>query len=502
MLRSARWPLLVVCLVGGVVAGRWSSQPEVQGQLAPAAVLPREFTSYRDVVKQVLPAVVSIESKAKPRRPDVAAPRRPRPRLDNQDIPEEFRRFFEQFEQFDRGQDALPPELNLGFGSGFIVDPSGVILTNYHVVDGADQVEVTLTDGRKFTSSDIKSDRFTDLAIVRIKSDAALPTLRFGDSSQMEIGDRVLAVGAPFGLTGSVTHGIISAKGRDLKLNRYDDFLQTDAAINPGNSGGPLINMAGEVIGVNSAIKSRTGGFQGVGMAIASNMARNIVNQLRTQGEVRRGYLGVEMALDVTPEVAERLGMKNGQGVVVSRVVENSPAEKAGLKPDDVILSLNGQSVRDNRNLVRVVGGLPIGQAVKVEVLRDGRPQTLSLTLEQQPANYGERRLPSLRVPRDAETVSVERAGLELTDLSADRAAAFGLKDGGALVLRVEPGSVAAEAGVARGLVIAKVDRKDVASAEAAKEALERSDPEKGALVHLRSVDGGTAIVLLKVPAK
>src|SRR5262249_5097508 len=254
-----------------------------------------------------------------------------------------------------RRQEELPPEANVGFGSGFLVDASGIILTNNEVVDGADQVEVALTDGRKFTSSDIKTDRNTDLAIVRIKADKPLPYLRFGDSSQAEIGDRVLAVGAPFGLTGSVTHGIISAKGRDLSLNRHDDFLQTDAAISPGNSGGPLVNLAGEVIGINSAIKSRTGGFQGVGMAIASNMARNVVQELQKNGTVRRAYLGIEMAQEASPEVAERYGIKDHQGVIVARVVGDSPAAKAGLRADDVIVAINGQTVSDSRALVRVV---------------------------------------------------------------------------------------------------------------------------------------------------
>jgi serine protease Do len=313
----------------------------------------------------------------------------------------------------------------------------------------------------------------------------------------MEIGDRVLAVGAPFGLTGSVTHGIISAKGRDLGLNRYDDFIQTDAAINPGNSGGPLVNLAGQVIGINSAIKSRSGGFQGVGLAITSNMARNVMQQLETTGTVKRGYLGIEMAREVSPEVAARLGMKNEQGVVVARVIDNSPAAKAGLKPDDVIVSLNGQPMHDNRALTRTVGALPVGKPVSVEVLRDGHPQKLTLTLEQAPKNYGERAMQPRGTRIEGETVQVEKFSLELADLPADRAEAYGVK-GGALVVGVEPNSVAAEAGVARGLVIAKVDRKDVTSADAAKRALEKGDAAKGVLVHLRSPDGGTAIVLLK----
>jgi len=455
------------------------------------------LTSYRDVVKQVLPAVVSIEAKAKPRAAQPSSQRRGSRQLPP-GIPDDMRRFFDE-----RNFDNVPPDGNLGLGSGFIIDRSGVILTNNHVVDGADSAEITLTDGRKFTSREIKTDPNTDLAIVRITSESPLPALRFGDSSQMEIGDRVLAVGAPFGLTGSVTHGIISAKGRDLGLNRYDDFLQTDAPINPGNSGGPLVNLAGEVIGVNSAIKSRSGGFQGVGLAIASNMARDIVQQLQKDGSVKRGYLGISMAQEVSPEVAERLGMKAGQGVVVADVTDKAPAAKAGLQPDDVITSVNGQSVSDNHGLIRVVGSLPIGKAVEVSILRDGKPQKLTLTLEPAPKNYGDsqQRPSAIQFGRGLETVRVPKFGLELADLTAERAKEFGLNGDAALIARVEQGGPAAEAGIVRGLAITKVERKDVHSAEEAKDALERADPQKGALVHVRALNTGAAAILLLKPA-
>jgi serine protease Do len=375
-----------------------------------------------------------------------------------------------------------------------------VIVTNNHVVDGADEVEVTLTDGRKFTSTDIKTDAATDLAIVRVKTSSKLPALKFGDSSQMEIGDRVLAVGAPFGLTGSVTNGIISAKGRALS-GKYDDYLQTDAAINPGNSGGPLVNVAGEVVGINSAIKSGSGGFQGVGLAITSNLARNIMTQLQTTGTVKRGYLGIEMAREVSSEVAARLGMKEHEGVVVARVRPNSPASKAGLKADDVITGLNGHPVHDNRDLLRTVSNLPIGKSADVEVLRDGKPQKLALTLEEQPKDYDTPSTPTRRARSEKETVTVEKYGLELADVPTDRSDAFGVT-GGALVARVDADGAAAEAGVAQGLVITKVDRKEVNSAEAAKKAIEQGDATKGILLHLRSDKGGTTIVLLKAEKK
>jgi serine protease Do len=447
----------------------------------------------------VLPAVVSIESKVKAKKGD-GTNRRRQVMPDLQGVPEQFRDQLRRFMEEQQGGDT-PREQVLGFGSGFIVDPAGVIMTNNHVVDGADEVEVTLTDGRKFTSTEIKTDKDTDLAIVRVKANGTLPSLRFGDSSQMEIGDRVLAVGAPFGLAGTVTHGIISAKGRDLKLGRYDDFLQTDAAINPGNSGGPLVNIAGEVVGINSVIKSRSGGFQGVGLAVTSNTARNVMTQLQTSGTVKRGYLGIEMAREVSPDVAARLGMKDGQGVVVARIVPSSPAAKAGLKTDDVITSVAGHPTHDNRALLRTVGGLPIGKPAEVEVLRDGKSQKLTLTLEEQPKGYGERTVPTRGSRIESETITVEKFGLELADLPADRAEAFGVT-GGAIVVRVEADSAAAESGIGRGLVITKVDKKDVTSAEAAKKAIEKGDATKGVLLHLRSADGVTSIVVLKAEKK
>jgi serine protease Do len=284
-------------------------------------------------------------------------------------------------------------------------------------------------------------------------------------------------------------------------MNAYDDYIQTDAAINPGNSGGPLVNLAGEVVGVNSAIKSRSGGFEGVGMAVTSNNARNVMQQLQNNGTVKRPYLGIEMSKAVSEEVAAQLGMKDGHGVVVARVVPKSPAAKAGIQADDVITAIDGQKIEDNHTLLRTVGNLPIGKAAEVQVLRDGHPQKLTLTLEEQPKGYGERTVPTRGPRAENGSVNVEKFGLELSDLPADRGDAFDVK-AGAMVVGVEPDSAAAEAGIARGVVITKVDRKDVTSAEAAKKAIEKGDATKGVLLHLRSADGATAIVLLKAEKK
>jgi serine protease Do len=302
MLRSslALASVLVAGLSVGLIGG-----PVLKGQAPVQTGIPKDHDSYSPVVKKVLPAVVSIETHPKPVVKQAKQPGRKRlpEGLDKQQLPEEFRKFFEDFGgqpfQFEF-PDQSPPT---SFGSGFLVDPRGTILTNHHVVNGTDEVEVQLADGRKFTSNDIKTDPKTDLAVVRIQAKEPLPYLELGDSRAMEIGDRVLAVGAPFHLLGSVTAGIVSGKGRNVHINMYEDFLQTDAAINPGNSGGPLVNLEGKVIGINTAIKSSSGGSQGVGLAIASDMAKRIMHDLLTNGHVSRGYLGVQVK-DLDEEVA------------------------------------------------------------------------------------------------------------------------------------------------------------------------------------------------------
>jgi serine protease Do len=359
MIRGSRSALVFACLALGTTGGFIlnSATRTVRAEPPGPAAVPHELTSYRSIVKDVVPAVVSIEAKVKAKRAT-----RLRPDRDG--------------------------NIELGLGSGVIVDPKGVILTNYHVIDGADFVEVRLTDGRKFASQDMVGDKKTDLAIIKVRADKPLPFLTLGDSSQMEVGDRVLAVGAPFGLAGSVTHGIISAKSRSMGLNAYEDFLQTDAAINPGNSGGPLVSLDGKVIGINSAIKSRSGGFQGVGMAISSNLARTIMTQLLKDGVVHRGYLGIGVR-DVDQEVAEKLQVKQNSGVLVTRVFPKSPAAKGGLKAGDIVTTIGGKAIRQGDELQKVILALPLGQPVEVAYLRDGEAKVAKVVVEEQPEDYG-----------------------------------------------------------------------------------------------------------------
>jgi serine protease Do len=360
------WLIGTCLLLGGV--GSYAARSFLSNNApadVPAAVL-RDPASYRDIVKRVLPAVVSLEAQAKGK----TRPRRAEDR--------------EQAD--DRSQ--------VGFGSGFLISPKGVIVTNNHVVEGADRVLVQMAGGKKFVARTIRTDAKTDMAILQLDTKENLPYLEFGDSDQMEIGDRVLAVGAPFGLAGTVTHGIVSSKGRALKMNMYEDFLQTDAAINPGNSGGPLINMEGKVIGITSAIKSRSGGFQGVGLAIASNLGKAIADKLLKDGVVRRGYLGVGIR-DVNEEIAKESKLDRATGVQVTRLYQDGPGEKAGLEKNDVVVRLGGKAVTDSRGLQTVVAGLPTGKPVEIEVIRAGKAKKLSVTIEEQPETFGSTKAPN-----------------------------------------------------------------------------------------------------------
>jgi serine protease Do len=327
-------------VAGSVFVGSWT-----HGQPAVPQPQPRELSSYRDLVKRVLPGVAYVETFARNRA-----------------------------ERF-------------GFGSAFFIDASGVLVTNFHVIEGAERATVQLHDGRKFNAKSMHGDRRTDLAVILLDAkDEKFSILEFGDSDAMEIGDRVLAVGAPFGLAGSVTQGIISGKARTgLAMNMYEDFLQTDAAINPGNSGGPLVSLDGKVIGVSAAIKSKSGGFQGVGLATSSNLAKNVIQALREHGVVKRGYLGA-FVRELDAENAARLKVT---GVLVAEVFDRTPAAKAGLKVGDIMTAVAGKAVKNADMLQRVVAAMPLDQAADIDVVRDGQPMRLTVVIEEQPAEYG-----------------------------------------------------------------------------------------------------------------
>jgi len=494
-----KWFIFSFCLALAGVGGFLVS-PYVTGQTSAPLVTPRDAYSYSGVVQKVLPAVVSIETKTISVKNTHSGARKQA--LDESQIPEEFKKFFEMLPKLEGRQFQFPENMpqQHAFGSGFIVDPKGVILTNYHVVRGASEVVVQLQDGQKFTSKDIKIDPKTDLAIVRIESKSPLPYLEFGDSDHMQIGDRVLAVGAPFRLTGTVTSGIVSAKGRSLHMNMYEDYLQTDAAINPGNSGGPLVNLEGKVIGINTAIKSTSGGSDGIGMAITSNLAKNVMRQLLTTGVVHRGYLGVQ-ARPLDPDVAARLGVAGGHGVVVAKVFDNTPAAKAGIQAGDVITSVAGQEVKDVTDLQRRVADAAVGKKLDLNIVRDGAAKAFGVTMEEQPSVFGSTASSAPDTPKgDKESMHVEKMGIEVKEMTPILAEEFGFKDktSGALVANVEADSIAADAGLQRGMLISKIDKQAVASAAAARDALTKGSLEKGILLEVRSADGAVNYLMLR----
>ena len=491
--RHWSWAFLLVVLLG-LGSGAWFFHSigvaGTQDRTAP----PKELTSYRDIVKQVLPAVVSIKTMT---RSQLVRGQDRGGDGEGDALDDEMRRFFEQPR---RGRQPVVPVQ--ASGSGVLVDPKGIVVTNNHVVTGANEVEVTLADGRKFLSRAIFTDPKTDLAVVKIDAKGTLPWIAFGDSEEMEIGDRVLAVGAPFGLSGTVTSGIISGKGRTLGLTMYEDFLQTDAAINPGNSGGPLINMAGKVVGINTAIKSQNGGFMGVGLAIPSKVARDVVEQLSVKGAVQRGYLGVK-AGELTPEVAQQLKLTGQRGVVIAEVYDDSPAAKAGLKEGDVILTINGKPVTDARELQVTVTYAAIGKPMPFVILREGKQQTIQVKIEQQPDTYGleertQRVTPRRAVPQDA--ISLDRLGLQVADLTADLAEQLGYprSSKGAVIIQVEQGSLAHAVGLRRGMLIVQADKKPVASAEALKKATAQASLQDGLLLLIRTPQGGSQYVVIQ----
>jgi len=355
----------------GTVPGAVTPAPARTDAVVSAAELSQSF---REAAKSVLPAVVAIQQTilAKPEAASVdeEADDRTSPSSDLTDDPL-LREFLDQMRRPSR-------KVRTGLGSGVIIDRSGLILTNNHVVSGGGKTVVQLHDGRKFDVTEIHGDPASDLAIIKIRGAGDLRTARLGNSDDLGIGDWVLAVGSPFGLSASVTAGIISAKGRGLGIMDQEEFLQTDAAINPGNSGGPLVNLRGEVVGINTAISTTSGGYQGVGFAIPVNLAKGVSRQLTDHGVVRRGYLGVSLQ-ELTPALAEQFGLDEARGVVIAQVHPNSPAKNAGLKRGDVIFGFADRTISSPQQLQSAVAGSPVGSRHELQIVRQGKKQSLEV---------------------------------------------------------------------------------------------------------------------------
>jgi len=405
---------------------------------------------------------------------------------------ERLREFFE--ERFgeegepERGPGPAPRSL----GSGFVIDAGGLIVTNHHVVARADSVSVRFSDGRELDAEVVGQDRKTDLALLKVDADRDLPTVEWGDSDAAAIGDRVLAIGNPFGLGGSVTAGIVSGRGRDLNAGPYDNFIQTDAAINRGNSGGPLFNTAGEVIGVNTAIFSPDGGSVGVGFAVPSRMARPVIEDLREGGEVERAWLGVRIQ-EVTPDLAEGLGLDTAKGALVASVAEGSPAARAGVQPRDVIVGFAGEPVPEMRMLPRMVSRMPVGAKVSVTVVRDGERRELTADLarlsDEKVAKFGGGDDPAA----EPEPEPVRVSGLVLGRLGARARERFDLgeRERGAVVLDTDGDGAAAAADVRPGDVVVEVNQRETDSPAAVRQAFETARQQGDEVVTLLVIREG-----------
>ncbi len=399
-----------------------------------------QLPDFTELVEKNGPAVVNISTTQKAREPEpLAEPQLP------EGTP--FDEFFKHFFQGPGG--GFVPRESKSLGSGFIISSDGYVLTNHHVVKDADEIIVKLTDRRELEAKLIGSDPRTDVALLKVEA-SDLPVARIGSSKKLKVGEWVLAIGTPFGFDHSVTAGIVSAKGRSLPGDNYVPFIQTDVAINPGNSGGPLFNMDGKVVGMNSQIYSRSGGYMGLSFAIPMEVTMNVVEQLKAHGKVARGWLGVQIQ-DVTRELAESFAMSRPHGALVSRVVPDSPAEKAGLMIGDIIVEFNGQEIETSAELPPIVGMTPIDEQARVKIIRQGGKKTIVVTIGLLP-DQEELQLASGK----SKFKVVERIGLIVSDLTAEQREQFQVIKGGVLVQKVQKGS-AREAGIQRGDVILRI---------------------------------------------
>lgn len=436
--------------------------------------------SFADLAEKLMPAVVNVSTTQTVDQPS---------RTDN--VPPAFEDFFEDFmKKFPRENNR--PRKSSSLGSGFVINPDGVIITNNHVVEGADEIVVTFPDGKKFDATLVGRDAKTDLAVLKIESKKKLPFVKLGTSSKSRVGDWVIAIGNPFGLGGSLSVGVISAINRDINSGPYDSFIQTDAAINRGNSGGPLFNMDGEVIGVNSAIISPTGGSVGIGFSIPSDIVETVAGQLQKFGETRRGWLGVRIQV-VTDELAETLGLDEAHGALISEVSEEGPALKAGIKAGDVIVKFDGKKIDQMRDLPRIVAETEIDKKVPVEIVRRGKRRTVQVVTgrldEAVVASADGRPNNTTKNPAISNV-----AGISLEDLDATARKELGLSADvkGAIVSKVDVESLAYESGIRRGNVITEVAQSPVKSAKETKRAIEKAikSGDKSVLLLLKSAQG------------
>lgn len=470
--RRATWAAGILAL-GGILAGVHGAQNSTNSAVAihrDAQPVKRgllEQSSFSEVVKRVSPSVVKITTKTKAKRMQ----------LDGNQFP-----FADpMFRQFFGGRvPEMRQEPMSGLGSGVIISSDGYIVTNNHVVDGADTLLVALSDGRELTAKVVGRDPQTDVAVVKVDA-KDLPAITLADSDTVEVGDRVLAIGNPFGIGETVTSGIVSAKGRRVGIladvEGYENFIQTDAAINPGNSGGALVDVQGRLVGMNSAILSRSGGFQGVGFAVPANMVSHVADSLVKNGKVVRGYLGVHIQ-NITPSLGESFKLKNNQGALVADVEADAPAAKAGLKAGDVITKVNGKPVTDANELTLAVTATSPGTKINLEVLRDGSTKELTATTGERPNSRGKAGEQALS--RNDDDTGVLN-GVAVDDINPELRQQFDIpsKIKGAVITNVEQDSAAARAGLHTGDVILEINKKSVRSAQDAVELTSKTESKK-----------------------
>lgn len=446
----SRWVLALMALL---LAAVWAHSAHSRG--AP--------DSFADLAEKLLPTVVNIST---------------RQALEEGESAEDFEEFFKEFFER-RGQPPRERRPAASLGSGFVIDPSGYIVTNHHVIANADEVSVRFSDDTTMKAEVIGSDEDTDLALLKVETDEPLPSTSWGDSAETRIGDWVVAIGNPFGLGGTVTAGIVSARQRDINAGRYDDFIQTDAAINRGNSGGPMFNLDGDVIGVNTAIFSPSGGSVGIGFAIPSALAKNIINQLRDSGEVQRGWLGVRIQT-VSEELAEGLRLDKPRGALVASVTEGGPAEEAGIIQGDVILEFDDRAITEMRKLPRFVAETPIGAEVDVKVWRKGEEKTFQVKLGKLEPELLARAVPGPVEEEEQEQGRIVPLGMALASMTPQLREQYGLdeKAKGVVITEVDEGGNAAEKGLQPGDVIVEVDQEEVVSPNEVADRVEKAKEE------------------------
>ena len=459
ILREGQWRQAALYLLSTVV---------LLGLLAGPAAGRSAPESFADLAQKLLPAVVNISTTSMAKAQEGA------PQLPQFPPGSPFEDFFREYFDKNRPQEQRRAT---SLGSGFIIDRAGIIVTNNHVIQDADEITVILHDNTSLKAKLLGRDPKTDLAVLQVKPEKKLSAVPFGNSDQLRVGDWVMAIGNPFGLGGTVTAGIVSARGRNINSGPYDDYIQTDASINRGNSGGPLFNMDGEVVGINTAIFSPTGGSIGIGFSIPASTAVSVIDQLRNFGRTRRGWLGVRIQ-QVTDEIAESLGLKKAQGALVAEVTKGSPAEDGNLKARDIILSFNNQSVVEMRNLPRIVAGTEIGKKVPVVVWRDGKRLTTRVSVgelqEEQAAATKKTKNNIINPTKELEITSL---GVKLATINAKTRARFKLKNSakGVVITAVSPAGAAAEQRLKPGDVILEVGQTEIGTPSEVNEKVEEA---------------------------